>query len=266
MTDQTQPQIEYLPPEGTPRSAGSGEKWLTFSPTACRAALELIALGKSIFEIETEPNMPPAQTFIQWVMVYPGVARAYATARELSGFMLEEEALFVSRQIAKGNYNSVQIKAQEVLLNQLRWSAGKRNPQVFSDKAALKITVPIQINTTLDMGSISDESTEQFPNIYEMTAELEQEVPLDEVPLDTLKGDPKQAARGKDRAPARKARSHAGASAEAEAVPQEDVRDDGRGAGAPRSAPRTRSRSHQSRAGASRAGAEDAQVTDKEAE
>src|SRR5690606_40975882 len=50
------------------------------------------------------------------------------------------------------------------------------NPQVFSDKAQVNVTVPIQINTTLDMGDTGAQGTAQFPNIYEMRATVGVEV------------------------------------------------------------------------------------------
>lgn len=178
-----------LPPEGaSPRSAQGGvTKWANFDPGAAKRALELVALGKSLFEIEQDESLPPAETFIQWVMVYPDMARAYTMARELSGYMLEEEALFLARYV-KNNPPSTAIglKSYELLINQLKWAAGKRNPQVFSDKAALNVTVPIQINTSLDLGSEQKSGTKEFPNIYDMSASLEQAVPLDEVPIDAV--------------------------------------------------------------------------------
>lgn len=169
-----------------PQAAPSGEKWLTFDLTAARLTLECVALGKSLFEIERDPGFPPAKTFIQWVMTYPDLARAYTVARELSGFMLEEEALFLAREVRRNPENTLALKAAEVLINHLKWAAGKRNPSVFSDKASVNVTVPIQINTTLDLGQAVSGATKDFPNIYEISAELDKVVPLEDIPLDVL--------------------------------------------------------------------------------
>lgn len=188
------------------QSQQGGAKWLTFDITAARRTLEAVALGKSLFEIEQDPSFPPAKTFIQWVMLYPDLARGYATARELSGFMLEEEALWLARELRLNPGSSQAIKACEVLINQLRWSAGKRNPQVFSDKAALNVTVPIQINTSLDLGTEQKTGTKEFPNIYDMSANLEQAVPIDEVPIDVLERTLKQDTGGEGTPPPKKAK------------------------------------------------------------
>lgn len=172
----------------TPQAAEQGmEKWANFDITAARRALEAVALGKSLLEIEQDPSLPPAKVFMQWVMLYPDMARHYSIARELSGFMLEEEALYLARYIRLNPAKTaLEQKAIELLVNQLRWSAGKRNPGVFSDKAALNVTVPIQINTSLDLGSEQKSGTKEFPNIYDMTANLDQAVPIEEVPIDVL--------------------------------------------------------------------------------
>jgi hypothetical protein len=211
----------------SPQAGSDGTKWINLDITAAKRALELVALGKSLFEIEQDPSLPPAGTFIQWVMLYPDLARAYTTARELSGFMLEEEALFTARALRLNPQSSMHIKATEILINYLKWAAGKRNPQVFSDKAALNVTVPIQINTTLDLGETGGGGNKEFPNIYEMSATLENAVPLNEVPLDVLerelaeaegrtpKSDPRKAKRGPGR-PRKEARKAGPAREEAE--------------------------------------------------
>ena len=65
----------------------------------------------------------------------------------------------------------------ESYVGQLRWSAAKRNPQVFSERSNVNVTVPIQINTSLPMGGEGiGGGTTDFPNIYELKADVVREV------------------------------------------------------------------------------------------
>jgi hypothetical protein len=71
-------------------------------------------------------------------------------------------------------------------MNHLRWVAARRNPQLFSEKAAIKLTVPIQINTNLDLGgSLLDQTMDKGgKSTYTLEAtvvELEQD--MDAKPL-----------------------------------------------------------------------------------
>lgn len=68
------------------------------------------------------------------------------------------------------------MRATEALASQLRWSAEKRNPQVYAKQQAVNLSVPIQINTSLDMGGSSGTGTAEFPNIYAIEAQTVQYV------------------------------------------------------------------------------------------
>lgn len=164
-------------------------------PKIAYAYCEQIAFGQTFTEIERLPGMPPAKVFMVWMMKNPQLLRAYMVAREMSGYMMEDEALQLARDLVEDPQNNQHIRAVEVLINQLKWTAGKRNPQVFSDKSTVNVTVPIQINTSLDMGGDQSQGTPQFPNIYEMRAQVGVEV-------DTPGGEvvPRKAKRGETKA------------------------------------------------------------------
>lgn len=157
-------------------------KWALDSPSDREAALavcEAIAFGRSMADIERDPALPPRDLFISWLMRDPSLALAFHRAREMSSYVLEDEALELLRGRLTNPGSSVEIRAADLFVQQLRWSAGKRNPGVYSDKAAVSVTVPVQINTTLDMGPAGPGTgTKEFPNIYELKAELVQELDL----------------------------------------------------------------------------------------
>ena len=60
---------------------------------------------------------------------------AYARARSLSAESYDDEALALARRIvADENATSEQIAAARVLIDQLKWTAGKRRPREYGDK------------------------------------------------------------------------------------------------------------------------------------
>lgn len=120
---------------------------------------ELIAQGytlKSITEQRDEEGKHlyvSYSTFQRWVISHPELRKAYLAARELSAFAFEDEALRMAKSLSNQEIrDSAMVRAFDVAMNQLRWSASKRNPREYGEKSSHSITVPIQINTSLDLG------------------------------------------------------------------------------------------------------------------
>lgn len=158
--------------------------------------IEAISTGVDLVTLEGDPSMPTRGQFISWIMRDGELAHAFDLARKVSSYILEDEALAVlrSRRLAKDT-TSLALRSDDLYVQQLRWSAVKRNPEVFSEKAAVNVTVPIQINTSLDMGETKMDATKQFPNIYELKAETVIEVDPPKV-ADEPVADPVPAKRG----------------------------------------------------------------------
>lgn len=91
--------------------------------------------------------------FISWLMKHDTLQQLFALARTVSGFALEDEALQASRKEHKAPVSKLQQTGTQLHLQHLRWMMAKRNPQAFSDKAEVNITVPISITSTLDLGA-----------------------------------------------------------------------------------------------------------------
>lgn len=139
------------------------------------AVLEAIVTGKTLQEAGVD------SAFLLEVAKHPTLGLGFAKAREMSSYALEEEAIGRLRAaVAEGKVTSTQLRAIDLLVQQLRWSSIKRNPNVYSEKAAVNITVPIEIKTTLDLGDGATAGTKEFPNIYEAVAEVPTTVPLEQ--------------------------------------------------------------------------------------
>lgn len=82
----------------------------------------------------------------------------------------------MARQIKTAQKNGTQVRAFEVAMNQLRWSATRRDPARYGERANTVVRVPIQINTTLDLGDDTAGGTTEHPNIYGLEARVTTEV------------------------------------------------------------------------------------------
>lgn len=162
----------------------SGGRFLTkYTPDLALQICERIAEGETLKAICNSEDMPARATFQRWVVQYPELSRAYAAARELSANAFEEEALDIARQLTMEgrDFTSTKIRAFDVAVGQLRWSASRRNPKVYSERGAVQITVPIQINTSLDLGDGGMLGVEQ-PDIYQLEAVVdEKRIPDEEL-------------------------------------------------------------------------------------
>ena len=148
-----------------------------YEPDLALQICEQIAEGETLLAVCKMDGMPARQTFHRWVVNYPELSRAYSAARELSAYAMEDKALDLAEQIRLEPGSSQKVRAYDISMNQLRWSAIRRNPQAFSEKAALHITVPIQINTGLDLGDTAAAGgTPDHPNIYEIEAQVAKEI------------------------------------------------------------------------------------------
>ncbi len=138
-----------------------------YSPELALKICERVASGETLLDICKGIGMPHRTSFWRWVMLYKDVAISYQAARELSAQSLEEEALSLARGLSGPNsYTTVKVRALDIAMQQLRWSATRRDPSKYGQKAKEIITVPIQINTTLDLGSDNRDGQ----GIYTITA------------------------------------------------------------------------------------------------
>lgn len=131
-----------------------GGRYVTaYNPEIALQIVERIAQGETISAICAKGSgMPHPVTFKRWVVNQPDLARALDAARKISAQSLEEEAIDAAREIKRAQRDGTQVRAVEVLLNQLRWSAERRDPGQFGTKAPISVRVPITIVSSLDMG------------------------------------------------------------------------------------------------------------------
>lgn len=144
-----------------------GKRFLTkYDPSLALVILERIAEGELLKDICTiENGMPAKSTFLKWVAREPELRNAYMAARELSALSFEEEAIAAARELQGSPGTAQKVGAYNAAINQLRWSASRRDPKNYGDKGLAAVVVPIQINTSLDMGT-GQKVEAEMPDIY----------------------------------------------------------------------------------------------------
>lgn len=143
--------------------------------------IERIAGGETLKTItNSDKRYPSARTFYYWLAKDSDFRQLYQMARELSAYAMDDEALDAARSLMQGTPDGDKTRAMAEMLKQLRWSAEKRNQAMFGANARQAVTVPIVINTTLDLGAAPGAGTKEFPNIYEVKVEQEDETEASE--------------------------------------------------------------------------------------
>jgi len=135
--------------------------------------LEAIAAGDTLKDISQRPGFPTRDTFYKWMMLYPDLKTAYDAARELSALSLEEEALDMARVLkAPNDFTGTKVRAYEVAMAQFRWSAERRDPSRYAGGQKTSVMVPIQINTTLDLGQQGGSAPAAAKTTYDFAASI----------------------------------------------------------------------------------------------
>lgn len=158
--------------------------------------MDRIAGGMSVTEALASPGLPSRPTFYRWLALYPDLRKAYEAARELSAQSFEEELLDMARTLKGDNeFNGTKVRMYEVAMAQLRWSAARRDPKRYGQKQDVGLIVPIQINTTLDLGSglggalnLGDKPGALPDDIYKLSAVIGD--PIEDVASYEVLGEP----------------------------------------------------------------------------
>lgn len=148
----------------------SGGRWFTkYNPDIALDIVERIADGELLSKITATDAVPltvTKQTFLRWVSSVPELQTAYSAALQLSAHSFEEKAIDKAERVARAPGSPQNVSAASLLISQYRWSAARRNPTRYSDKGNTQIVVPVNINTTLDMGNTKQTIDVEVPNIY----------------------------------------------------------------------------------------------------
>ncbi len=161
---------------GLSRTRVGGRFVTSYTPELALRIVERIANGETLKAIcAADGSMPNRSTLHRWVLLYPDLDKAYVSAREVSAHGFEDEAIDLARSINAKTLKSAQdVRAADIAMNQFRWSAQRRNPRDYGERRAGQMVVPIQINTSLDLGQ-GGVKTETVAHVYSLSAKVEGE-------------------------------------------------------------------------------------------
>lgn len=168
-----------------------GGRWLTsYDPHIALEMVERIAEGETLVQITKDKKFPTRGTFMKWMVRVPELREAYMAARELSALSMEEEAIENAREVRKNPGTAQAVRAAEIAINQLRWSASRRDPKNYGDKGLAATIVPVTIQTTLNLGEGTQQVGAEIPDIYTIDITPKAEEPVRSL-LDTKKEPPR---------------------------------------------------------------------------
>lgn len=152
-----------------PRTQVGNRRYTKYDPTLALDIVERIAEGELLRDICNPKSPTPTvakSTFLRWVSTVPELAKAYAAAQQISALAFEEMALDRAKRVSDEPGSTQNVAAANLYVNQLRWSAARRNPTKYSDKGNTQIVVPVNINTTLDLGKGTGSIDVEVPDMY----------------------------------------------------------------------------------------------------
>lgn len=171
MVDRPQRERETL---NLPAIKHGGRYFTKYDPEVALDIVARLSEGELLSKI-TSPDATPLtitrSTFLRWVATVPELQTAYSAALQLSAHAFEEKAIDKAEKTAALPGSPQNVSAASLLVGQYRWSAARRNPTRYSDKGNTQIVVPVNINTTLDLGSLKQTSDVEVPDIYTIKIE-----------------------------------------------------------------------------------------------
>lgn len=126
-----------------------------YDPGLALEVCEKIAEGNNLKDTLELPGLPCRSTWYRWCMLYPDLKIAYDIARAISAEGMEEDMLEVAKTLLEGGktgLTALQLDAIKAGMAQLRWSAARRDPAKFAERPQVQTVIPVQINTTLNLG------------------------------------------------------------------------------------------------------------------
>lgn len=148
--------------------------YVAYTPDIALKICEMIADGMTMVEICEKDDMPARKTVYQWLTRYPKFFDAYERAKELSAQSLEEEALMMARTLKGANdFTGTKVQAYNIAMGQLRWSAARRDKTRYGQSTpSVSTTIPIVINTSLNLGQDGQPPTAAEESIYTIRTEV----------------------------------------------------------------------------------------------
>lgn len=148
---------------------------LTTTKDQLKTLLDGIRLGRTFHDLEKQVGMSAEQLLLALAHDEDLYLR-FKTVRETSAYVIEDEITTKLRDNAEAPESAVKNNALKIWADHMHWAAERRNPAIFSGKAAVNVTVPIQIHTDIDLNQ-----PKNVEGIYELEAIHVEETKINDI-------------------------------------------------------------------------------------
>lgn len=128
---------------------------------------EEIANGKSLYEICEEyknKDIPDYRSIMRLLRKDEYFRQQYTRAREEQQEALAEQTITIAKGF--GTYANMDVQERRLLIDTVKWSAGKLRPKVYGDRINLDVeqttNVKVQLEQKLDLDALDDETLAQL--------------------------------------------------------------------------------------------------------
>jgi terminase small subunit-like protein len=145
-----------------------------YTPSVAARICELVAGGDSLVTVAATSGMPARNTIYRWLTLYPKFFEAYERAKEISAQSLEDEALDMARNLkAQNDFTGTKVQAYNIAMQQLRWSASRRDPKRYGQASQSNgpTSVPITITSSLNLGNLGP-ATDDQQSVFSVEIEI----------------------------------------------------------------------------------------------
>jgi hypothetical protein len=136
-----------------------------------------IRAGRSLKQIEEALGVS-AVDFLEATAADEGLNIRFKAAQAISAYSLGAELMQLARENYEAPQSAVKNNALKLYMDVLQKEMDARNPAVFSGKAPINVSVPIQITTTLDMGG-----QKTIEGVYDLTASVVHDLETEKLPI-----------------------------------------------------------------------------------
>lgn len=145
-----------------------------------KAAISGITMGRTLQELEQQGNIP-VEALLEAIRTNEQLALDFKIAREFSSYVIEDEITTRLKANALAPEGANKTNALKAWADHAHKQLDARNPAIFSGKAALTTTVPIQIITSLDLNVVK-----RIDDVYNLEATVVEERDVITIPDDQL--------------------------------------------------------------------------------
>lgn len=114
------------------------------------AEIAMRAIMRPLYQVCKDEDMPSRDAVYQWLSKHKEFADNYARAREIRAYRRNEDIDEIMADMKAGDVDAAQAR---VMLDAIKWQAGKEAPKVFGDKLDLNHGG----NLTIELVSFGDD-------------------------------------------------------------------------------------------------------------